>query len=91
MSVSMFWQYFSFRQERWDAIFGGGLPGAERHVVASATWDDLPEWDDKGTEFPDPSENLEAYLDAVYRQATRARRPHRDTHLHIGNILRRPR
>ena len=69
MSVSMFWQYFSFRQERWDTIFGGGLPGAERHVVASATWDGLPAWDDEGSEFPDASENLEAYLDAVYRQA----------------------
>jgi len=69
MSVSRFWEYFSFRQERWDAIFGGGLPGADRHVVASATWDDLPTWDDEGTEFPDPSDDLEAYLDAVCLQA----------------------
>src|SRR5262245_4084053 len=70
MSVSSFWQYFSFRQERWDAIFGGGLPGAERHVVASAVWDDMPAWDNEGNEFPDPSDDLDAYLDAVYRQAS---------------------
>ena len=68
--MSSFWQYFSFPRERWDAIFGGGLPGADRHVVASATWDDLPTWDDEGTEFPDPSDDLDAYLDAVYRQAS---------------------
>src|SRR5262245_13397541 len=70
MSVSSFWQYFRFRQERWDAIFGGGLPGAERHVVASAVWDDMPAWDNEGNEFPDPSDDLDAYLDAVYRQAS---------------------
>src|SRR5262245_59629318 len=62
--MGMFWQYFSFKEERWNAIFGGGLPGAARHVVASAAWDD-PE-----AEFADQSENLEAYLDAVNSRAS---------------------
>ena len=61
--MGMFWQYFSFEEKRWNAIFGGGLPGAARHVIASAAWED-PE-----VEFPDPSEDLEAYLDAVNSRA----------------------
>lgn len=62
--MGMFWQYFSFAEARWNAIFGGGMPGAERHVIASAVWDSFLDAD-----LPDPAIDLEAYLDAVNRMA----------------------
>lgn len=38
--MSMNWSFYSFSKERWHAIFGGGLDGAEAEVVQSATWDE---------------------------------------------------
>jgi hypothetical protein len=34
--MGMFWQFFAFEQKRWDAVFGGGYPKAEKLVIASA-------------------------------------------------------
>jgi hypothetical protein len=38
--MPMNWSFYSLSKERWDAIFGGGLDGAEAEVVQSATWDE---------------------------------------------------
>jgi hypothetical protein len=38
-AVSTRWSFYSFSKPRWDAIFGGGLQGAEDQVIQSATWD----------------------------------------------------
>ena len=37
--MSTRWSFYSFGKPRWDAIFGGGLQGAEHQVIQSATWD----------------------------------------------------
>jgi hypothetical protein len=38
-AMSTRWNFHSFAGPRWDAVFGGGLPGAEDHVIQSVTWD----------------------------------------------------
>jgi hypothetical protein len=38
-AMSSRWSFYSFSKPRWDAIFGGGLQGAEDEIVQSATWD----------------------------------------------------
>lgn len=38
--MTVAWSFYSFSKDRWDAIFGGGLEGAEAAVVQSATWDE---------------------------------------------------
>ena len=40
--MGMFWNYFSFPRDRWDHLFGGGMPGGERAVVGSYMWDRHP-------------------------------------------------
>jgi hypothetical protein len=37
--MSTRWSFYSIARQRWDAIFGGGLQGAEDHVIQSVTWD----------------------------------------------------
>jgi hypothetical protein len=37
--MSAGWSFYSFSGPRWDAVFGGGLQGAEDQVIQSATWD----------------------------------------------------
>jgi hypothetical protein len=37
--MSTRWNFYSFGRPRWDAIFGGGLQGAEDQVIQSVIWD----------------------------------------------------
>lgn len=33
------WQIYSFDRSKWDAVFGGGLPGAEQKVIDAMLWE----------------------------------------------------
>lgn len=66
--MSAFWQYFSFPQARWTALFDGSRPDASRRLVASAYWESV-----EGA-VPDPEADPAGYLDAVYQQAPSALR-----------------
>jgi hypothetical protein len=37
--MSTRWSFYSFDRPRWDAIFGGGLEGAEDQVIQAVIWD----------------------------------------------------
>lgn len=62
--MAAFWQFFSFEQQRWDAMFHGGLPTAERWIAAAMCWDDFEE------DPPDVHEDPQGYLDAAWALAS---------------------
>src|SRR5215467_7238369 len=75
--MSSQWYFYSFSKERWDAIFGGGLEGAEEKVIQSVTWD-RGAWNDervpirlaqtivkKGISYDGLSARQAEYLDKV--------------------------
>jgi hypothetical protein len=64
--MSMSWQYFSFNEQRWRDLFGGGSSHAERTVICSAVWDAFCDED-----LPDREEHFEQYVDALVDLAPR--------------------
>jgi hypothetical protein len=61
--MGMFWQYFSFDENRWNDIFGGGNPRAIKRVISSAVWDSVEE------ELPEFESSPEEYYDALVKYA----------------------
>jgi hypothetical protein len=61
--MGMFWHYVTFSGQRWNDVFGGGFPDAERRVIASYMG-----WRSDGTE-PDCEGDPQGWLSAVVKQA----------------------
>jgi len=61
--MGLFWQFFSFERERWDAAFNGKIPDARKHFAASAVWDHVND------DLPDPESEAKQYLDALWKFA----------------------
>ncbi|MFO1216610.1 MAG: hypothetical protein U1E72_18685, partial [Burkholderiaceae bacterium] len=61
--MGMFWQFFSFDPQRWEALVTGQVPDAKKYFAASATWDQVDD------DFPDPEEQPKQYLDALWKSA----------------------
>ena len=67
------WTIMSFDRSRWDAIFGGGFPGAEQKILDDLLWDTDGYFDDDGVR---PAPNREQLLASPKGQQARALASH---------------
>ena len=67
------WTIMSFDWSRWDAIFGGGFPGAEQKILDEVLWDTDGYFDDDGVRPAPKREQLQASNEGAARCVPGAR------------------